>query len=632
MLQHIRDKAKGVVAWVIVILIIIPFALWGVDQFAAGDKIDVSAKVNGEPVLTQEVLRAFDRVKRQYQEQFGDMYASLVQEDDLRKQVLEDLVLKAALDHQAQEEGFAISDELLRQVVQSQRMFQDKGQFSLSRYEEVLRSNAYTPERFEREQRAFMQRNQLETMASSSEFIGDRELAALARLELQEREVGYLRVDHRPFLTQVQVGEEAVAAYYEANKDLFREAEKVSVDMLRLSAEDLMKGIQVSEEEIKAYYQANLDKFDLPEKRSARHILIMAAADADPMVDKTAKEKAEALLTRLQSGEDFAQLAKENSDDPGSAQQGGSLGFFSRGDMVPEFEQAVFGLKVAGDLAPVVRSQFGYHLIQLEGIEKAERPPLDKVRHLLIDELKGERALKAYNDALDKLKTLTYEQPDTLEPAAQALGLKVVRSPAFDRQGGEGVFADNRVVEAAFSDVVLKDKLNSAVVEVQAGDAVVVRLADYQPAHDRALDEVRADIRLKLQREEARKLAKSRAHELLAKASATADPAALVAEGIEWKSSDWMARNTPQMLPEIVTAAFRAPKPAAGKSSWVEHQLSTGDSLLIRVSGVRVDDARVKEVTAELRDAGRQVFGDATADAINKVIKQAAKVEYLKQP
>lgn len=630
MLAFIRERSKGVVAWVIVVIIIIPFALFGLDQFTSGDRIEVAAKVNGEPIQANEFARALENVKRQYQESFGDMYTSLVQEDKLRQQVLDDLIQRSAIDQQMQKEGFGMSDQLLAQVIQSQQMFQDKGVFSVQRYDEVLKNNGFTKERFEQAQRQFMLRNQLEGMVTTSEVIGSSELKALAGLESQEREIGYLRIDHRPFLSKVSVSEAEIKSYYEQNLARFKAPEQVSVDYVRLSVEDLAKSIKVTDEQLQTYYKDHPEKIQLPEKRNVRHILIMSPQEADTSAAESAKTKIEGFLAQIKQGADFAELAKANSEDPGSADRGGELGFFQRGDMVPEFEAAAFSLTKAGDLSEVVKTSYGYHLLQLVAVEAAKTPSFVEVKELLAQELKYELALKEYNAKLEQLKTLTFEQDDSLKPAAEKLGLTIQTSPLMTAEGGEGVFAAPQVIEASFSSKVVKDKLNSAVVDVQMGDSLVVRINQYQESRDKPLAEVSDEIRSLLQRQAAFAQAAELAKTVLSEAKAsTKVPEALVKEGIEWKASQWMTRNFDQVLPEILSAGFKAPKPAKDQISWVSHQLSTGDTVLIRVSAVRTDEAKLVKVADDLKGAALQVFADAELEAVGNSIKNKAKIEVL---
>jgi peptidyl-prolyl cis-trans isomerase D len=631
MLQSIRERSKGVVAWVIIVLIIIPFALFGIDQFTSGDKIEIAAKVNGNPVMIADFERSFDTVKRQYQENFGEMYASLVQEDKLRQQVLDDLIQRNAINQKTTSEGFAISDAQLMQIIQGQKMFQDKGAFSLSRYEDVLKNNAYSKERFEQSQRQFMQRSQFDGIASASEIIGDSEVSALAGLESQQREVGYLRIDHRPFLTTENVKDEQIKSYYDANLDKFKSSEQVELDYIRLSVDALLKSIKVTDDQLLAYYKDHADKVQLPEKRNVRHILIMAAKDADTKIDTDAKAKAEALLAQITSGADFAKLAKENSQDPGSASHGGELGFFQHGDMVPEFETAAFSLAKVGDISPVIRTSYGYHFLQLIAIEPAQTPAFEKVRDVMAMELKTELAMKDYSQRLEQLKTLVYEQSDSLEPAAKALGLTIEHSVILGKEGGDDVFAAQPVINAAFSTPVVKEKLNSAVIETESGEAIVLRLRQHYPEHEKALAEVTEDIRLQLTRQVAIEQAKRKASELLTevKKSTVNDPASMVKAGIEWQASEWMARNSDKVLPEILSAAFKVAKPKEGQPTWLEHRLTTGDSVLIRISGVRQDVEKTKQIEAELKQAALQVFGDAMIDALGASVKSKADVEIL---
>ncbi|OYZ39610.1 MAG: hypothetical protein B7Y18_03465 [Thiotrichales bacterium 24-47-4] len=410
----------------------------------------------------------------------------------------------------------------------------------------------------------------------------------------------------------------------------FKSPEQVSVDYIRLSVEELAKTVKVNDEQLQAYYKDHPEKIQLPEKRNVRHILIMSPQEADATATEAAKAKVEGLLAQIKQGADFAELAKTHSEDPGSADRGGELGFFQRGDMVPEFEAAAFALTKAGDLSEIVKTSYGYHLLQLVAVEAAKTPSFAEVKELLAQELKIELASKEYNAKLEQLKTLTFEQDDSLKPAAEKLGLTIQTSPLMTAEGGEGVFAAPQVIEASFSSKVVKDKLNSAVVDVQMGDSMVLRVNQYQESRDKPLAEVSDEIRSLLQRQAAFAQAAELAKTVLAEAKAsTKAPEALVKEGIEWKSSQWMTRNFDQVLPEILSAGFKAPKPAKDQISWVSHQLSTGDTVLIRVSAVRTDEAKLVKVADDLKGAAVQVFADAELEAVGNSIKNKAKIEVL---
>lgn len=629
MLEFIRERSKGVIAWIIVILIIIPFAFWGVDQFTDGDRKEYAAKVNGDPIPLAELSRSLDNVKAQYQQQFGELYSSLVQEDKLRQQVLDDLIERSAMDHQVSDEHLAVSDEQLRQLIQTQKMFQEKGQFSVQRYEKILSDNNFSRERFEAQQRQFMLRNQYEGIAGVTEIVTEGELKLLAGLETQEREVGYLRIDHRPFLDRVQVSDAQMQTYFNDNAKQFMLPERVTVHYVRLKAEDMMANEQISDDEVKAYYDAHPDKIELPAKRNARHILIRVENADDPTEDKRAFDTAKALLDQLKTGADFAKLAKEKSQDPGSAAQGGELGFFQRGDMVTPFEDAAFALKQVGELSDVVKTNFGYHIIQLIEAQDVQRPSFAKAKEVLLREMKTERAMKAFQEKVEKMKTLAYEQDDSLEPVAKALGLKVELSPSFTQEGDKGIFAAQPVLDAAFSQLVLQDKRNSSVIDLDAGDAIVIHLNNHEPEKAKDFAEVKDEIKRTLARQEAVKQSEVVAKSLMASAQQVKDPAQLVKEGVEWMSAQWVNRNGDAFLPEVVSAAFKAPKPKADKSTWTLHRLTTGDSLLIRVSGVRYDTSQSAKVMDEMKQAADQVFAEATVDALSTTIKAKAKVEIM---
>ncbi len=605
MLQSIRDRAQGWIAWVIVGLIILTFALFGIDQYARGDKVVVVAEVNGQHVTGNEFLTLYNRQKSRLEEQFGDMYDQVVDDETLRLQVLDALVESELMRQWANDNGMLVTDRQLASAIHSAEVFQQDGKFSDKIYEEVLMRNGMNIARFEYEQRQYLLEGQFFALTMSGNFATPFEVNQLASLQGQERNVNYLRIDQRPFIKTVEVSEKDIQAAYDKDKERYIEAEKVSVDYIDLSQAEIAKNIEVNDALIQAYYDENSALFTLPEKRHAKHILISIEADTDEAKAAALKTVAE-VQAKLAAGEAFEALAKTYSKDPGSASSGGDLGTFEQGMMVPEFDEVVFSLAV-GQVSEPVKTDFGYHIIKLEGIESKQVQPLETVKSEVIEQYKMEEAERQYFDLLEQLTTVAYEQSDSLEPAADVVGLKVQTSELFTHEGGVGDILSNPKVSAmAFSTELLKENLNSDAIELSPNRSVFIRVNQHIEQRQKPLAEVAESIKEQLTRQAAVKEAAALAEQLLAKVKSGENPESLMRDGVEWNTVGWVARNTQKLLPQIVSEAFKVAKPKEeGQSSWGSFQLNTGDTILLEVSGIR---------TQPISDEGKQALNQAFAE------------------
>ncbi|HHS99689.1 MAG TPA: peptidylprolyl isomerase [Thiomicrospira sp.] len=624
MLQAIRDHAQGWIAWVIVGLIILTFALFGIDQYARGDKVVVVAEVNGEQITANQFLTLYNRQKQRLETQFGELYDQVVKDEELRNQVLDALIESEEIRQWAENNGMVISDQQLAAAIHSADVFQKDGKFSQAIYEEVLLKNGLNIARFEYEQRQFLSENQYRNLTQTSSFATSSEVEQLAGLQGQQRNVNYLRIDQRPFLKTVVVTDEMVADYYNKHLDDFVEPEKVSIDYIELSQKEMAKNIPVTDDIIQAYYADNNAQFTLPEKRQAKHILIPIEADTEEAVAKAEKTVAE-VQAKLAAGESFESLAKTYSKDPGSADSGGDLGSFEQGMMVPEFDEAVFSMKV-GEVSEPVKTEFGYHLIKLVKIEPKQTQPLDDVKEEVIAQYQAQEAEHKYFDLLEKLNTVAYEQSDSLEPAADATGLKVKTSKLFSKEGGEGLLLSNqKVINAAFSDDVLKSRLNSASIDLEPNHAVVIRVNTHQDARQKKLEEVSASIKEALTRKAAIAESAKLGETLLAKVKAGEDPESLMKDGVEWNTVGFIERNAQNLLPQMVAEAFKAPKPVDDKPSWTSFALATGDTILLEVTEVKTK-ALTEEQKAPLKTAFSELFATSELAARLQDLKMHSDV------
>ncbi|WEJ63596.1 SurA N-terminal domain-containing protein [Thiomicrorhabdus lithotrophica] len=613
MLQAIRDHAQGWIAWVIVGLIILTFALFGIDQYARGDKVVVVAEVNGEDINANQFLTLYNRQQQRLQQQFGDLYDQVVKDEDLRDQVLDALIESEQIRQWAADNGMVISDQQLATAIHSADVFQQDGKFSQKIYEDVLLRNGLNVARFEYEQRQFLSESQYRNLTQGSSFATASEVEQLALLQGQERNVNYLRVDQRPFLKTVSISDEEISESYQKDLAEYVEPEKVSIDYIELSQAKLADKIAVTDEIIEAYYAENKGQFTLPEKRQAKHILITLESDTSEGIAAAEKTVAE-VQAKLAAGESFEDLAKTYSKDPGSAETGGDLGTFEQGMMVPEFDEAVFTMQ-EGQVSEPVKTEFGYHLIKLVKIVAKKAQPLADVKEEVTKQYQMQEAERQYFDLLEQLNTIVYEQSDSLEPAAEATGLEVKTTEMFSREGGSGeLLTNSKVLNTAFSDDVLKSKLNSASIEISANNSVVIRVNNYQKSRQKGLEEVSASIKEELTRQAAIAESEKLGSELLAKINAGEAPESLMKDGVEWNTVGWIARNAQNLLPQMVAEAFKTPKPVEGKSSWTQFQLATGDTILLQVTDVK-SEALTAEQKAPLKGAFAELFANAELES-----------------
>ena len=613
MLQAIRERAQSWIAWVIVSLIILTFALFGIEQYAQGEKTIVVAEVNGEDISANDFMALYSRQKNRLQTQLGEMYDQVVKDEELRDQVMDALIESKVIQQWAESHNMLVSDEQLAMSIQSAPVFQKDGKFDEATYKEILLRNGLNVARFEYEQRNFLIENQNRQLTLASVFSTNAQAKQLAELQFQQRKMNYLRVDKRPFMEKAQITPEQIQAYYDENQAEFVEPEKVKIDYVKLSQDDLSKKVVVTDEALEAFYEDNKDQFTDPEQRQASHILIRIETEAQ---ESEAQEKIAEIQKKLAEGADFAELAKENSQDPGSASLGGDLGMFQQGMMVPEFDKAVFSMNV-GEVSEPVKTEFGFHLIKLMKIQPKKTQPYEDVKTEVEQQFRMVEAEKEFFDLLEKLNTTAYEQSDSLQPAADVVGLEIKTSEAFsDIGGGDEVTSNPKVIAAAFSEDVKKSGLNSAVIELSPTVSVVVRLNEVIPQREKPLDEVKASIEQKLKRKQSIDESYKLAQQLLEKLNAGETMATLEAPGVEYYSTDWLSRENREVLPQITQALFKAPKPSADKPSYSLYQLPTGDSLVIQVVEVKKGQMPDNpELVNQIKQTVMQIMGDAEVEA-----------------
>lgn len=601
MLQAFRERVMGWLGWVIIGLVIMTFALFGLGSYLQDKSKVYAARVNDVEITPRDLQQAYQQQRARMQEMMGDAYdPALIDDTLLRKQALDGLINRELLLQAARDNGLKISDALLAAQIHAISAFQEDGEFSEKRYRDLVARRGMTVSQVEYETRNTLLRDQLLNGLGGSVFVTAGELDRAYRLQNQKRDFVYLIVAEKPFESTVKIDDQQIEAYYKKHIDDFVVPERVKLSYLRLSSEGLGDTLDVNEADLQAYYEERKASLKTKEQRRASHILISVAADADEETVAKARAEADAIRARLEAGEDFAKLAKENSDDPGSAKQGGDLGFFNSGDMVPAFDKTVFAMN-KGDISGPVRSQFGFHIIKLTDVKGNEIPPLEEIRDDLVREMQQDRINELFYEQVEQLTDLSYENPDSLDAAAEALGLEVRTSDWLDASGGPGIGQYPKVVAAAFSDDVLEGGNNSEPVEVGPNDVIVVRVEERQPEHQAPLEDVRDKIVAALKHELAAEAARSRGESLMARLN---EGGATLEElnnqdYYAFRKAQGVTRATGGFNPEVMRKAFSLAPPQEGKPVNYSFALSNGDFALIHL--VSVTDGDPSELKPEQR-------------------------------
>ena len=625
MLQVIRDRAQGVFAWLIVGAIVLAMGLFGLKSyFQNTSTASQAAIVNGEKVPISEYRIAYQNQRNRMQQMLGKNYDPDLFDAQIKKSALDNVVDNTLLVQNAEEKNIFVSDEMLAQQLRGIGAFQENGQFSSALERQTLAQVGQTVTGFETRIRRGMMADQLVDGIVASSFATNYQIQFDYKLTHQEREVAYVEFPLDKFKNKVSITDDEIKKYYDANKTNYQTPERVQLKYLELSVADLMSQVSVSEDELKSYYDEQKGNYIVPEQRRARHILIEFGKD-----ETKAKAKAEKIYKEAKSGEDFAKLAKKYSDDIGSKKQGGDLGFFGRGIMEKTFDKQVFSMKV-GEISKPIKTKFGFHIIKLEAIKPSMSKSLEQVKSELTNELKRKKAQKLYIDRTDKLANLTYETPDSLGPAEEELGLKVKVSPPISKRGGPGIFSNRKIIDAAFSDDVLNQHLNSPAIELDNDKMVVVRLDKHFPAAPRPLEQVKGQIKSELEKEKELALAKTEANtfeEKLKKGESISKP--VKEKGYKLKEKTWVKRTTTELPREIITAAFNMPGVNDKKIVTKGITMSNGDYAIIALSGVKDGDVSkiTKEDKKQLESNIAKAEGMDEYDALLQSLKSKAKVK-----
>lgn len=634
MLQAIREKSQGWFAYAIVIFITIPFALWGIGSYLGGGTDPVAAIVNGEEITQRDLDQQVREFRDNMRSRLGSSYrAELFDDAVLRGQVTERMINDQVLQDAANDWNIRVSDDLVRVYIRSIPAFQSDGRFDMNTYNVTIRNQGMSQGMFEQRVRQQLIMDQLRNGINSSAFTTTHQLTELTRLRDQQRELSYLVVAAEKLGKDVEMTEEELKQFYESNTGRYLVPERVKVEYLLLDPQVVGAGVEVTDDKLRAYYQDHADEFQVPEERKVRHILINVSETADESVAKAAEDKAASLHQRLNQGESFDVLAKEFSDDPGSAEQGGDVGWITRGLMAKAFEDRAYTLE-QGKVSEPVRTPFGFHLIEVTEIKAGGAGDFEDLQETIDAAYRRAEAEQLFFDQAERLADLSYETPDSLAPAIEALGLKVQESDWFDRSGAPGELASPKVVAAAFSEDVLNENNNSEMIEVDQDKVVVLRVVEHEEAHTRPYAEVQDEVNSGLKAEKSAALSRTEGERILGQLTEGQTSLQDAAAGGEWNfvASGMVKRNDTTAANEVVEKAFSLQSPQDDGSSFAGVTLANGDYAVLAVSKV-VDG----EVTEDTQDAAQKAqaermanqLGNAQFGALGQYLRSRAKIEIV---
>ncbi|MEZ6961237.1 MULTISPECIES: peptidylprolyl isomerase [Aeromonas] len=628
MLDKLREGAQGKVAKVILGLIILSFALAGVGSYLNGPARTAPATVNGTDISAAALENAYRNERARMESQMGEAFSQLAANPEYMKQfrrgVLDRLIDQALLDSKAHELGLRVSDEQIKQAIVAMPEFAEDGKFNNDRYLQLIRRAGMTPEMFSESLRQDMVRQQLMGALVGTEFTLKGEAEQIDKLYNQTRDLRLVRLAAANYMGDVQVSDNELEQFYKTNSARFMNDEQVKVDYLLLDAANLGKNIKVSEQDAQDYYDQHQDLFQRPERRQVAHILIPFGKD-----EKAAEKQADELLAKAKSGEDFAALAKANSSDTFSAKKGGELDWFEKGVMDPAFEQAAFALTKAGDLSGVVKSPFGFHIIKLLAVEPAQTKPFADVKEETIARLQTDKAKEQFFAEQQKMADSSFENPDSLDLTADAMGMKVVSSDYFSQVNAPAPLNDPKVLSVAFSEQLRDDNTNSDVIELSDGKALVLHITGYQPKAAKPLAEVKDQVIAAIKHDKASEVARGKAQSLLEKLKAGDDiKADLAALDLKVETHKGIARFDRQLDQNLVAQVFMLPHPKDGKPSVALVTETNGDRVVVALDKVNVPAAPSQMVSLLQGQLGQ---GRAQADykSLIEELRKSAKIEYF---
>ncbi len=619
MFDFVHENKK--IVRIIFALLILPFALWGIDSYDRSSTSADVAAVGETSISQQEFENALQLQQDRMRKQLGANFnPEMFDTPEMKHSVLDNLVNQRLVLERAKEAKLQVTDERIAQVIGSIDAFRSNGNFDKGLYESVLKAQNMTPLIFESRLRDEFAGQQVQDAYVQNGFASNSVAENIIRLNEQQRVVSVAPISLQSFIAQAKIDDAEVKNYYENNQKEFNVLEQAKVEYVKFSVETLLSKTEVSQEDVNRYYQEHQSDFGTPEERHAAHILISTTPSSPQAEQGAAKAKALQLLEQAKkSPASFAALAKVNSQDPGSAANGGDLGFFARGMMVKPFDDAAFSLKV-GEMSELVQSDFGYHIIKLIAIKPSRVLPFGEAREGIANKLRQQKALDTFASLAEKFSNSVYEQSDTLKPASELVGAKIEQSGWLTKDGMSGSPWTPKMLAAVFTDDVTKKKRNTSAIEIETNTFVAARLLEYKPATVSALSEVQVAIRQKLLQNKAQELAAKRGKEILASLQSGGKSTLL------WGAMQSVTRSRPGTLDEgMLRQVFQAN--SAQLPQYVGAETRQGSYAIIRIESVKEGEGISGETRKKYVQELRKLAGDEMLRAYLQDAKQQIGVK-----
>ena len=627
MLEFIRTHQR-LMQFLLLLIIFPSFAFFGIESYLRMDaKESPVAKVAGQTITQPEWDAAQARQVERFRQVFGEQFnPAMLDNPEARQGVLENLIAQKALSAHVMENHLTVSNDTLRKTILDIPGLKDPdGQFNKERYQQLLAAQGLTPEKFEAGLRHDMAVQQINAVVQGTAFSPKTVASRISALNQQVREVQELSFTPQAFRSQVNVSDAMIEEYYNKHPSQFELPETIKAEIVVFNPDIVESRIEITDADIKAYYDQNQARYRNDEQRRASHILINSGREAAPADKAAARAKAEKLLEQLRKNpNDFAKLAKENSQDPGSAERGGDLDFFGKGMMVKPFEDAAYALK-EGEISNVVQSDFGFHIIRVTAIKPATTRPLSEVKANIADELRRQQASKKYAEMAEIFTNMVYEQSDSLKPVADKLGLKIETVSGLTRKPSPSLpkaaaYNQPKFLSALFADEATKSKRNTEAIEVNPRFLIAGRVLEYKAVTRIPLEQVKKQVEESVAAIEANKLALAAGEAKLAELKQGGNA--------EFAQSKPVSRSSAGGLPPPAVNAIMKASP--GKlPAYVGVDLGGMGYRIFRINKVTEEAGDENAMKAEQQQVNEFLAAQEMAAYLG-VIKKRAKAEIIK--
>ncbi len=622
MLTWIRKKSTGLFMTIVMILLIAAFALWGVGDYITQSGNDSLATVNGEKISYTEYVNQFASYRQNLMTQFGDGFdPSYFDSPVFRRNYLESMINSELVRQVATDNGYTVTPEQIRKTLEEAPAFKDEnGQFDKSLYAAYLSQTNQSAQMLQMRLAQDQAGQALNGIFDQSSFVTPHETKQMAMLNKQTRDVEYVTISPDKFIDGIEVSEEEIESHYNDNSDQYMTEEMISINYIELKAEEVAESIEIAEADALSYYEDNKDSYQTPEQRLTAHILVND--------DDEAEKALEEIQNKIAAGDDFAELAKTYSQDPGSAESGGDLGWVSPDDMVKEFNDALFAMEL-NTISEPVKSQFGYHIIQLNEIKASSTPVYEAVKEDIVQALQAKEAETLFLDKASALAEATLDAQSGLEQVAEENGYELKTSEYFTRSGDASVLLSNQdVLQAAYSDNVKENLMNSDVINISDTHSVFIHLNDVKAAELKPLADVKESILTTITNQKANEEARALADSLVADVNTTEQSLSDVAQAneLELQTADSVTRTGSALPFNLVKSIFELGRPTTDSAALHLLDGNGSDVVVLKLLAVNEADLEaLEDLSTESAQLGRNIKSNEQQLLI-QALRQAASI------